>query len=149
MSPIERGEVPVKHARWLLMVTAWTAGCDGAAMVADDGGVGSTRASITGEVTYAGSADGSLLVGIFDWDDAHPSMPMGPPLEFEPFDTPAFPQPYELRSIRPGAYFVGAVLDVGRDSPTIPGPEDVFVYGERIELVAGEAREIDLALPAE
>lgn len=137
------------HARWLLMVAAWMSGCDGAAMTPDDGGAGSTRATITGQVTYEGGADGSLLVGIFDWDEAHPSMPMGPPIELAPFDAPTFPQPYALRSIRPGAYFVGAVLDIGRDSPTIPGPEDLEIYGERIELVAGEERVIDLALPVE
>ncbi len=126
------------------MVAAWTSGCDGA-MPAGDAGV-STRATVRGDVTYGGSADGSLLVGIFDWDEAHPSMPMGPPLEFVAVDAPSFPEPYELRAIRPGAYFVGAVLDVGRDSPTLPGPEDLQVYGDRFELVAGEERVIELAL---
>lgn len=129
------------------MVAAWTAGCDGAPVPMDDAGAGTTRASIRGEVTYAGSADGSLLIGVFDWDDASPSQPMGPPRELVPVTTPTFPHPYELRAIRPGSYFVGAVLDIGRDNPTIPGPEDLEVYTPRIELAAGDELVIDLALP--
>ncbi|MCB9596137.1 MAG: hypothetical protein H6719_25670 [Sandaracinaceae bacterium] len=142
-------EDDVEHGRWLLMVAAWMAGCDGSAMMDPDAGAESTRASIQGEVTYSGSADGSLLIGVFPWDEAHPSQPMGPPADFVPVDTPTWPQPFELRSIRPGAYFVGAVLDVGRDSPTIPGAEDLAVYGDRLELVAGDDLVIDLALPSE
>lgn len=121
--------------------------CDGAAPLADAGSDAPvSRARVEGEVRYDGDADGSLLVGIFPWDDARPSMPSGPPLEFVAVAQPSFPVRYELARLRPGTYFVGAVLDVGRDSPTIPGPEDLAVYTGMITLSVGDAITVDLEL---
>jgi len=142
-------EENVNERTWLLMVAAWLAGCDGGGaepMMSEPDAGASMRASVVGEVTYDGAADGALLVGVFPWDEANPSQPMGPPSEFVPADDPSFPFGYELTRIRPGAYFVGAVLDVGRDSPTIPGEEDLEVYTDRIDLEAGQRITIDLSL---
>ena len=133
---------------WLFMVAAWTSGCEGGMMLEDDAGM-STRAMVQGSVTYDGAEDGSLLIGLWAWDDAMPSTPTGPPVDFLPIDTPSFPHVYELPSVRPGEYFLGAVLDVGRDSPTFPGEEDIVIYGSRLELTAGDEVAVDLVLPAE
>lgn len=146
----DRGvEENVNERTWLLMVAAWLAGCDGdgsSTMMPEPDAGASMRASVVGEVSYDGAADGSLLVGVFDWDEANPSQPMGPPSDFVPSDDPSFPFGYELTRIRPGSYFVGAVFDVGRDSPTIPGDEDLEIYTDRIDLEAGQTLTIDLVL---
>lgn len=142
-------EESMNQRTWMLMVAAWLAGCDSNGsdpMPPEPDAGASMRATVVGEVTYDGAADGSLLVGVFDWDDANPSQPLGPPADFVPSDDPSFPFGYELTRIRPGSYFVGAVLDVGRDSPTIPGEEDLEIYTERIDLEAGQTITIDLAL---
>jgi len=136
------------------MVAAWlglsASACDGATNPGDAGGRDagvSTRAAVRGAVSYEGGEDGSLLIGLWPFDSASPSMPVGPPADFVPVDVPAFPHTYEIDAIRPGTYFVGAVLDVGRDSPTLPGVEDVAVYGDRLDLMAGDDIAIDLTLP--
>lgn len=142
-------DMNVTKSSWLPLLILSLAACDGAMANGDagrDGSSGSTRATVSGRVTYEGTEDGSILVGIFDWDEASPSMPMGPPLEFVPANDPTFPFEYELRGLRPGGYFVGAVLDVGRDNPTIPGEEDLEVYTGRIDLAPGDALTVDLEL---
>lgn len=148
-------EENVSHRTWFLMVAAWLGGCDGGTMMSgEDSGVAedaamATTADVTGTVTYEGSVDGSLLVGLWPWDDANPSEPMGPPTDFAMESMPAFPQSYDLSRVRPGSYFIGAVIDVGRDSPTLPGPEDIRSYGDRLDIAAGDALTIDLSLPNE
>lgn len=135
---------------WLMMLPLLLCACgDGGASVdagGNDSDTGSMRATISGQVLYAGDADGSLLVGVFPWDEENPSMPMGPPSDFVPADEPSFPFDYELSGLRPGSYFVGAVLDVGRDDPTIPGEEDLEHYSGRIDLEAGDSTVVDLEL---
>lgn len=144
-----KGDVDVRQRTWLSMLALWLAACDGGAANPDAGppdAGGGTRAAVVGEVRYEGDADGSLLVGVFPWDEAHPSQPTGPPVDFVPVDAPGFPFPYEIGGIRPGSYFVGAVLDVGRDDPTIPGEEDLEAYTGRLELAPGDRIEVDLVL---
>ncbi len=133
-----------RAAMWMILLC----GCgDGTSMAPGaDAATGSTRAVIRGEVRYDGSQDGSLLVGVFEWDEAHPSQPMGPPADFVPVTEPTFPMEWEIAGLRPGAYFAGAVLDVGRDNPTIPGEEDLERYSERIDVEAGDVVVVDLEL---
>ena len=140
-------EKNVKRRHWLLILALGLTACDGTTMmVAEDSAV-HARALVQGNVSYEGSADGSLLIGVWPWDELTPSMPMGPPADFVAIDAPAFPVHFEMPEVHPGPYFVGAVLDVGRDSPTVPGTEDAAVYGSQIELLAGDDVSVDLTLP--
>lgn len=133
---------------WACMLTLWASACDGGAATSGDAGrdAAATRASVVGEVRYVGDADGSLLVGAWPWDPAAPSMPAGPPSELVVINEPTFPVQFELDRLRPGSYFVGAVLDVGRDDPTLPGDEDLQVYTGQVDLEAGEVHTLDLDL---
>lgn len=107
-------------------------------------------AFISGTISYQGRADGSLLIGLWFWDlDLTPGPPAdGPPTgDFMlPIDNPRFPTRYVFDRLKSGDYFVGAVLDVGRNSPTLPRPEDVQAYSERITVEPGSEHRVDLVL---
>lgn len=128
------------------------AGSTGGTAGAGSGGSGAGGAAgagsvpggaIRGSVSYSGAETGALVVGVYT---ACP--PAGPPvnLNMKRFDTPAFPQSYELTSVDPGSYYVVGVLDVGSNDPTMPGPEDKQACSDRVTVTAAEGATADVAI---
>lgn len=71
-------------------------------------------------VIYDGAAMGTLnVVAITSFP------PVGPPLAVASEMDPAYPWVGTLMGLEPGEYYIAAVLDVGNDNPTLPGPEDL------------------------
>ena len=72
-------------------------------------------------VSYTGAQTGTLSI-------AAVSMfpPMGPPVAFQSFKMPMFPQKGTLIGLEvPKDYYLVAVLDIGDNNPQSPGPEDL------------------------
>ncbi len=72
-------------------------------------------------VSYTGTKTGTLSI-------AAVSMfpPMGPPVAFQSFKMPVFPQTGTLIGLEvPKDYYLVAVLDIGNNNPQSPGPEDL------------------------
>jgi hypothetical protein len=72
-------------------------------------------------VSYTGTKTGTLSI-------AAVSMfpPMGPPVAFQSFKMPTFPQQGTLIGLEaPKDYYLVAVLDIGDNNPQSPGPEDL------------------------
>lgn len=128
--------------------SAGAGGEGGSGGAGGQGGSGGGAAGnfITGEVSYAGSQQGTLIVGVYE-----SCPPMGPPvqLKIQQFTAPVFPQAFELSNIKAGTYQIAAVLDVGSDNPTMPGPEDLLACSEPVEITdaAGASLAITLEDP--
>ncbi|MCC6215239.1 MAG: hypothetical protein IT376_10240 [Polyangiaceae bacterium] len=99
--------------------------------------------AVHGTVAYAGAETGALVVGVYT---ACP--PAGPPvnLNMKRYDTPAFPQAYELTNVDPGSYYIVAVLDVGSNNPTMPGPEDLQACSGQVTVSASAGATADITL---
>lgn len=81
-------------------------------------------ADIEVTVTYEGMATGTLsVVALTEFP------PMGPPVAVASEMMPTFPYAATLNDLEVGEYIIFAVLDVGNDNPTIPGPEDPVADG--------------------
>ncbi|MEM7156777.1 MAG: hypothetical protein AAF799_28265 [Myxococcota bacterium] len=78
-----------------------------------------TAGAIDVTVNYDGAGEGTLTVVV---NTSFP--PMGPPVAFVTDMEPTFPWEGSIPDVPVGDYFVFAVLDIGNDNPTIPGPED-------------------------
>jgi hypothetical protein len=75
---------------------------------------------VEGRVVYdEPSASGTLYVASFSQ-----FPPMGPPSGLYQNATPAFPQDFSIIDLDAGSYTLFAFLDIGDNSPQMPGPED-------------------------
>jgi hypothetical protein len=111
--------------------SAGTAGMGGSA---GSGGMEVQLGDISFTVAYAGAKTGTLSVAGF------PSFPpAGPPVAYQSYSTPAFPQTGKLTGLEVGKpVYVVTVLDVGNNNPQSPGPEDLSaVTMPPIDIVAG------------
>lgn len=100
--------------------------------------------SITGTVTYAGSQDGSLTVGLFEL-----CPPVAPPFKMimTKIENPVFPQPYEIKGITDsGDFYVAATYDIGKNNPTMPGQEDLIDCSTKFTLTAEQGAVADVVL---
>ncbi len=102
-----------KRGVWLFVAMAMWTGCDTAPGGGADSAV--TPGEVRGEVHYQGSREGPLKIAVFG---SFP--PRGAPVAFQEFTAPVFPQPFVVRGVPAGRYFVLAVLDVN------PGDGDRF-----------------------
>ncbi len=76
--------------------------------------------TVTGTVSYAGDAEGSLIVAAFlEWPT------LWAPEMFIKIPSPGYPQAYKLEGLDPGEYYIFAFIDVEPISPTLPGDEDI------------------------
>ncbi|AKF05426.1 hypothetical protein [Sandaracinus amylolyticus] len=107
----------------------------------DDARASSTRGTIAGTITYDGSGAGRLTVGV--WPQTPPA---GPPSEIFVRDDPTFPIDYELRGLAAGTYYLGVVLDIGANHPTIPGAEDPRSFPTDGIVVEGDTHDVDVEL---
>lgn len=83
-------------------------------------------------VTYEGMETGLLnVVALTSWP------PAGPPVAAASEMDPAFPWSGTLNDLEAGEWYVAAVLDVGADNPTVPGPEDLVAVTEMPVVVDG------------
>jgi hypothetical protein len=73
---------------------------------ADDSAEPIGASVVSGVVRYEGSMQGPLRVGIFT---SFP--PRGAPIASVEIASPSYPQPYEIRGVPPGRYFVLAIVD--------------------------------------
>ena len=106
-----------------------------------DAGGGTPLTDVTVDVTYEGDREGALVVGAFSSDP-----PTGPPLAFQQTEAPEFPASVHLRGLGPGTYYVTAVLDAEPASPTLPGPEDLTVTSDPLDVEGEPSRVIALTL---
>jgi hypothetical protein len=115
-----------------LLLTA--AGCS------SDDNAGPPR--IEASVTYAGAAQGTLVVAAFP-----SNPPMGAPADFVQKSAPTFPATLELDTVEPGAkLYVLAMLDVAPPSPQQPGPEDRTVWSAALDVAAEGPTTVSLKL---
>jgi hypothetical protein len=107
---------------WLGIFLALAVGCgDGDGDAGGPDAASATPANtVAGTVAYGGGQDGALIIGVFT-----EFPPMSGPVAFHTEPQPTWPFSFELPSVDPGTYHVVATLDVGRDNPTSPGPEDL------------------------
>ncbi len=66
--------------------------------------------TVTGTIEYAGAEVGTLRVAVFS---SFP--PRGAPVAEVAIEAPSFPQPYTIRGVPPGRYFVLALIDTNVD----------------------------------
>ncbi|MFS8065040.1 MAG: hypothetical protein ACMG6S_01585 [Byssovorax sp.] len=94
-------------------------------------------------VNYAGAQTGTLSVAAIT---SFP--PMGPPVAFQSIKMPMFSQKVTLIGLEaPKDYYIVAVLDIGNNNPTNPGPEDlVAITMPAVKVVADKAIAVDLTL---
>lgn len=101
----------------------------------------STVARIAATVSYAGSAQGTLILATF------PAMPpMGPPAGFAQRANPTFPAMLAIEDLQAGPAYVFAMLDVAPASPQMPGPEDRTVWSAQLTLAVGQTATVELTL---
>ena len=101
--------------------------------------------SVTGTISYSGTAQGDLVVAAFvEWPTSWaPEM-------FVKVPSPTFPQVYELTGLDPGDYYIFAFIDVAPVSPTMPGAEDIQSSPTESTPVTDTAASVaDITLPAE
>jgi hypothetical protein len=125
------------------------AGGDGTGSSASSSGVGGSggAAVVLGDVevivNYAGAQTGTLSI-------AAVSMfpPMGPPVAFQSFKMPKFPQKGTLIGLEaPKDYYLVAVLDIGDNNPQSPGPEDlVAITMPAVKVTPDEGPAVQLTL---
>ena len=84
-------------------------------------------------VNYDGALEGRLIVAALKM---YP--PEGPPLATIGEDEPTFPWSGTLVALEPGEYIIFAMIDVGNDSPTMPGDEDPIALAEMNVMVVDE-----------
>ena len=120
-----------------------TGGTGGAGAGGTGGMSGIPGNSVQGTVDYAGSQMGTLIVGLYDT-----CPPMGPPaqLKVQSIDMPVFPQAFSLENIKAGSYYIAAVLDIGNDNPTQPGPEDLLACSAQVEITDAAGAETTITL---
>ena len=108
-------------------------------------GAAPTGGSVTGTVSYSGTAQGDLIVAAFsDWPAA------GPPDGFVTRTSPSFPQAYTLSGLSAGDYYIFAFLDVPPASPTMPGGEDIqSTPTETVHVSDSASATHDVTLPAD
>jgi hypothetical protein len=132
-----------RGSTWLGMVLALAAGCgDGEGDPAGPDAAGIPAANtVAGTVDYRGAEDGALIIGVFT-----EFPPMSGPVAFHTEPQPSWPVTFELPSIDPGTYYLVATLDVGRDNPTSPGPEDLQAASEPITISDSAGAWVELTL---
>ncbi|MDQ3265659.1 MAG: DUF2141 domain-containing protein [Myxococcota bacterium] len=92
---------------WLSVALAVWLGCETAGSSgAESAG---TPGAVQGEVHYEGNRQGPLKIAVFA---SFP--PRGAPVAYQEFTAPVFPQPFVVRGVPAGRYFVLAVLDVNQ-----------------------------------
>ena len=127
--------------------TTTASGGGGAGGATATGGAGGSTEVQLGDVAvtvnYAGAQTGTLNIAALT---SFP--PSGPPVAFQTFPTPVFPQMGKLTGIEVGKpVYVLAVLDIGNDNPQSPGPEDlVAITMPPVDLVANGEVQVDLTL---
>jgi hypothetical protein len=111
----------VRSAGLVLLAAALGLGCgDGDGDAAPDAMAGVAGNAIAGSVHYDGDGDGALIIGVFT-----EFPPMSGPVAFHSVPQPTWPETFELSPVPAGTYYAVATLDIGRDNPTMPGPEDL------------------------
>ena len=101
--------------------------------------------TVTGTVSYAGTAQGDLIVAAFlEWPT------LWAPEMFVKIPSPSFPQAYTLEGLDVGDYYIFAFIDVPPASPTMPGDEDIqSTPTDSTHVTDTEAGAADITLPAE
>ena len=107
------------------------------------GGVAVMLGDVEVTVNYAGAQTGTLSVAAITM-----FPPMGPPVAFQTMKTPTFPAKLTLIGLEaPKDYYIVAVLDIGNNNPTTPGPEDlVAITMPAVKINADQANKLDITL---
>ena len=107
------------------------------------GGAAVVLGDVEVTVNYAGVQTGTLSVAAITM-----FPPMGPPVAFQTIKVPTFPAKLTLIGLEaPKDYYLVAVLDIGNNNPTNPGPEDlVAITMPAVKVNAGAANKLDLTL---
>jgi hypothetical protein len=107
------------------------------------GGAAVMLADVEVTVNYAGTQTGTLSIAAIT---SFP--PMGPPVAFQSFKVPMFPQKGTLIGLEvPKDYYILAVLDIGNNNPQSPGPEDlVAITMPAVKVTADKPVMVDLTL---
>lgn len=107
------------------------------------GGAAVMLGNVDVTVNYAGVQTGTLSVAAIT---SFP--PMGPPVAFQSIKMPMFSQKVTLIGLEaPKDYYIVAVLDIGNNNPTNPGPEDlVAITMPAVKVVADKATAVELTL---
>ncbi|MFO0591496.1 MAG: hypothetical protein U0441_28370 [Polyangiaceae bacterium] len=127
--------------------TTTASGGGGAGGATATGGAGGSTEVELGDVAvtvnYAGAQTGTLSIAAVT---SFP--PSGPPVAYQTFPTPTFPQTGKLIGIEVDKpVYVVAVLDLGNNNPQSPGPEDlVAITMPAVDLVANGEVQVDLTL---
>jgi hypothetical protein len=101
--------------------------------------------TVSGKVSYSGTAQGALIVAAFlEWPT------LWAPEMFIKIPSPSYPQVYQLKGLDPGDYYIFAFIDVAPVSPTIPGDEDIKSTPTDLTHVGDtEPGVADITLPAD
>lgn len=107
------------------------------------GGAAVLLADVEVTVNYAGVQTGTLSIAVISM-----FPPMGPPVAFQSFKMPVFPQKGTLIGLEaPKDYYIVAVLDIGNNNPQSPGPEDlVAITMPAVKVTPDKAAVVDLTL---
>ena len=107
------------------------------------GGAAVMLADVQVMVNYAGTQTGTLSIAAVT---SFP--PMGPPVAFQSFKMPVYPQKGTLIGLEvPKDYYIVAVLDIGNNNPQSPGPEDlVAITMPAVKVTADKPVMVDLTL---
>ncbi|MCA9674736.1 MAG: hypothetical protein H6708_28835 [Kofleriaceae bacterium] len=102
---------------------------------------GAPAARVEATIGYDGAAEGTLLLAAFT-----SVPPSGGPIGFAQASSPTFPATLTLEDLAPQTLYVLAMLDVPPASPTQPGPEDLTVWSDALEVELGHTSTVTLTL---
>jgi hypothetical protein len=105
------------------------------------GGSEDPEPGVATTIDYDGTAEGTLIVAAFA-----SVPPMGAPQGFVQENAPTFPATLMMTDLPAGTFHLLAMLDVAPSSPMQPGPEDLTVWSDPIEVAADAHIDVELTL---
>lgn len=124
---------------------ATTSASTGAGSTGSEGGGEATTGDFNVTVNYGGThmVTEKDTLTVFA-SETYP--PMGAPMYIVSQPMPTFPFTGTLKGLKPGSYYVVAMLDIDPPNPAIPGKEDLLINSEPIEIKSGDNQSVTLTL---
>jgi hypothetical protein len=128
----------------------------GAGGAGGEGGAGGGSGGAGGGMAMLGDIEVTVnymgMVMVTDMDSLNVAAfevgkPMGIPPAFFTQKNPMFPAKGTLAGLEPGSYTIFAVLDIGSNNPSMPGPEDLVATSSMpVEVKGGDAPAADVTI---
>lgn len=108
-----------------------------------------TTGTIAGNATYSGAKTGPLIVVVFKDQPQPGKPPSSPPVGLGSNESPTWPgtNPYSVKNVAPGSYFVAGYIMVGPEHRMGAQPGDpVAIPATPVTVTAGQTATADITL---